>query len=187
MNRMRILLVFLGKKIGHFDCIRCIRSRDLLYSSLFILYYRTQRSCGKIMFLHLSVIQFRGAESLSRGDLCLGLSVRGRGVCPGGVSVQRDLCPGGLCPEGLCGVSLQGDISVQRGISVQDGHLCPGGISVQGVSVQEGGRSLSAGGGLCQGDPPPYGYMRAVCIPLECILVSMHNRVIVNTAFALTE
>ena len=75
--------------------------------------------------------------------------------------------------------------SVHRRVSVQ-GRSLSGGLSVQGVSVQEG--SLSRGvsvrggvcpgglclrGGLCQGDRslPPYGYMRAVLILLECILV----------------
>ena len=43
------------------------------------------------------------------------------------------------------------------------GEYLSGGVSVQGVSVR---------GVLCQGDPPlPYGYMRVVCILLECILV----------------
>ena len=82
--------------------------------------YRPQRSCGKVMFLHLSVILFTG------------------------------------------GFSVQGG-SLSRGISVQGVSLSRLGVSVWGVSVQ---------GGLCQGDPLPYGYVWAVCILLECILVS---------------
>ena len=68
----------------------------------------------------------------------------------GGVSVQG----GGSVSKGrgLCwGVSVWGSLL---------GGLCPRGLC-WGVSVQ---------GGLCQGDPP-YSYMRAVRILLECILV----------------
>ena len=105
-------------------------------------YYRLQRSCGKVMFLHLSVILFTG------GSLSGGVSIQR-------VSVQRGLCPRGLYPRGLC-----------------PGGVCPRGVSVQGVSVQRDfrpggspwGGSLSRGclypgglcpGGLCQGDPLP--------------------------------
>ena len=71
-------------------------------TSMLSICYRPQWSCGKIMFLHMSVILFTG------GCLCLG------GLCPGGisaqggslskgVSVQGGLCPGGsvwgVCPE----------------------------------------------------------------------------------------
>ena len=44
-----------------------------------------KRSCGKVMFLHLSV------GSLSRWGLCPAV----RGLCPVGGN-----CPGGLCPGG---------------------------------------------------------------------------------------
>ena len=69
--------------------------------------------CGKVMFLHLSVILFTGG-----GGLCLGeVSAQG-GLCPGQqeVSVQGGLClgvsvqgggglyPVGLCPVGFCPV-----------------------------------------------------------------------------------
>ena len=70
-------------------------------------FYHPQRSCGKVMFLHLSV-----SHSVHRG-----VSVQG-------VSVWGGLCLGGLCL-----------------------------------------------GGLCQGDPP-YSIAQAVCILVECILVS---------------
>ena len=57
------------------------------------------------------------------------------------------------------------------------GGLCPGGsLSRRGFSVRG---YLSGGGvcvqvGLCQGDPPPpYGYVRPVCILMECILVKI--------------
>ena len=47
-----------------------------------------------------------------------------------------------------------------------------GGSLSGGISVQEGG--LCPGEGLCQGDPPPYGNVRAVRILLECILVPVY-------------
>ena len=47
--------------------------------------YRPQRSCGKVMFLHLSVILFTGG----------GISVQG--VSKGGLCPREGLCPGGLC------------------------------------------------------------------------------------------
>ena len=55
------------------------------------LYYRPQRICSKVMFLHLSVILFMG----------------GGGLCPGGGSVRV----GGLFPRGSLssGVSVQGN------------------------------------------------------------------------------
>ena len=60
-------------------------------------------SCGKVMFLHLSVILFMGGGSLSRG-LCRGVSIQA-GLCPGG-----SVSDGGLCPEGplfrVVGLSL---------------------------------------------------------------------------------
>ena len=89
---------------------------------------------------------------------------------------------GGLCPRG----SLSRKVSVQwvfewgvsvwwgslsMGISVLGG-LSRGSLSIGGLcwGVSVGG-SLSMGG-LCQGDPQPlFGYVRAVHIVLECILV----------------
>ena len=72
-----------------------------------------QRSCGKVMFLHLCVILFTEGRSLYRGvsawgDLCPGRSLS-RGSLSWGVSVQggslsrRVHVQGGLCLEGgLC-------------------------------------------------------------------------------------
>ena len=50
------------------------------------LYYRPQWSCGKVMFLHLSVILFTGG-SLSRGSLSRGVSIWES--LSNGVSVQE--------------------------------------------------------------------------------------------------
>ena len=149
-------------------------------------YYRPQRSCGKVMFLHVSVILFVGglcpsmhhrshdqkgglcpAGSLSRGMYVQGVSVRG--VYVWGVSVQRGLCLGGCLSRGLC-----------------LGDLCPGGYLSGRLSVQgslSGGslsRGLCPGGSLSRGSMlgtthrqrhHPYGNKRAVGILLECILV----------------
>ena len=68
--------------------------------------YRPQRSWGKVMFLHVSVILF------IEGGLSL---------CPGGCP-SRAVLGGSLSQEGLC----PGGVSVQ-GVSVQGGFLCPGG------------------------------------------------------------
>ena len=64
-----------------------------------------------------------------------------------------------------------------QGVSVQAGHcpgeegLCPGWGSLSGSSLSMG---VSVQRVSVQGDPPPkYGYVRAVRILLECILV--HN------------
>ena len=63
-------------------------------------------SCGKVMFLHLSVILFTGGGSLSRGSLSRGLYPSGSLYRRGGGSVSE----GGLCPEGplfrVVGLSL---------------------------------------------------------------------------------
>ena len=94
-----------------------------------------KRSCGNVMFLHLSVILFTGFSvqgSLS-GGLCLG-GFLSRG------SLSRAFCPGGSLSGGSLsmGVSVQwGSLfrgSLSRGISVQWG-LSPGGISVQWGSL----------------------------------------------------
>ena len=63
--------------------------------------YRSQRSCGKVMFLHLCVILFTGG-------ICPGVSVRGVSLSRG-VSVQWG--------------SLSGGVSIW-GVSVQGGGLC---------------------------------------------------------------
>ena len=56
---------------------------------------------------------FCPGKSLYGGSLC-------RGLCPGEVSIQGRLCPGGDCPGSLClGVSVQGKgVSVQGGVSI---------------------------------------------------------------------
>ena len=55
-----------------------------------MVYYGPQRSLGKVMFLHVSVILFTGGGlSFCLGGLCPG------GSLSGGVSVQGDLCLGG--------------------------------------------------------------------------------------------
>ena len=49
--------------------------------------YRPQRSCGKVMFLHLSVILFIAGFSV-QGVLCLGVSLSRGCLCPGWVSLS---------------------------------------------------------------------------------------------------
>ena len=99
------------------------------------LYFRPQRSCGKVMFLHESMILFGGG-----GGLCPSMHHRSHdqgGLCPGGSlsrgSLSRGslskggLCPGGLYLGGLCpGGLIQGG-SLSKGVSVQGG-LCLGGL-----------------------------------------------------------
>ena len=112
--------------------------------------YRLQRSWGKVIFLHLSMIHHRSHDQ--------------GGLCPAGVSVQGVLCWGRSLFRGdLC----QGEVSVQRGLCLGEGGLCPGGVSVQGIYVQ---------GGLCPGRPPPYDNERAVRTLLECFLVLQRFR-----------
>ena len=104
--------------------------------------YRPQRSCGKIIFLHLSVILFTGGVSdpsmhhrshdqgisvrsfLSRGSLSRGsLSM---GLCPWGSLSMRGHCPWGfLSRKSLSGGSLSGG-SLSRGSL--SGGLCLGGL-----------------------------------------------------------
>ena len=78
------------------------------------------------------------------------LFTEGRSLSGGGESVQA--------------FSVQG-VSVWE-VSAQGG-FCPGGSLLGGVSIQG---DLCPGGSL-SGIPPPYSYVRAVCILLECILV----------------
>ena len=80
-----------------------------------------QRSCGKVMFLHLSVILFTKGVYVQEGSLSRGVSVQG-------ISVQRGLCPGGLWSR----ESLSREVSVQ-------------GISVLGVSVRETPHTVTCG------------------------------------------
>ena len=66
-------------------------------------HYRPQRSWGKVMFLHVSVIPFTGGGGVS-------------------VSVPGVFLLGGLCPVGVSvpGVSVWGGGSLSRGISVME-------------------------------------------------------------------
>ena len=48
-----------------------------------LIYYRPQQSCGKVMFLNLSVILFTGGGLCPGVSLSGGLSVRGGGLCQG--------------------------------------------------------------------------------------------------------
>ena len=130
-------------------------------------YYRPQWNCGKVMFLHLSVILFIGG-SLSRGWEG---SVQGEGslfrwVSVQGVSIQRHLYPGALCP----GVSIWG-------VSIQ-GHLCRGGLCPAGSLFWGSLFRGSLSGGFCLGrslsGDPSCGYVRVVSILLECILVATY-------------
>ena len=119
------------------------------------------------MFLHLSVILFRGRVSVQEG-LCP------RGSLSGGASVweslsRRSLFRGivsvhGLSLSRLVSVlgesvwgSLSGDFcpgaSLSRGLSVQGGlcpgDLCPGDLCPGGLCPE----NLCLAGGLCQGNP----------------------------------
>ena len=144
---------------------------------LLVLITARKRSCGKVMFLHLSVILFTGG-SLSRGCVCQGgLSPVGglclQGVFVGGGFLSRgflskgSLSRGGLCPGG--GICLGGSFP---GGSLSRGRLCLGGVSVEGCLCPEDGwvGGILCLGGLCQ-ETSPYGKERAVRILLECILV----------------
>ena len=83
------------------------------------------------MFLHLSVILFKGV-GVYVPACTTGHMTGGGGFCPGG------LCPGSLYPGG----------SLFRGVSVQRGYLSQGFLSRETVSR---GRGLCRGGGLCPG------------------------------------
>ena len=94
-------------------------------------------------------LPYGGRGSLSRGGLCLGVSVQ-EFLCPGQSLSRRISVLGGLCPRGLCpGGSLsRGPLS--RGVSVQR-SLCPGGLC-PGVSLPRGSLSRE---GLPDRDPFP--------------------------------
>ena len=82
-------------------------------SSYFLFLLPSARNCGKVMFLHLSVILFTGGGLSPEGGLCRG------GLCPGR---GAGLCPGrgaGLCP-GRGEVSVQEGASLSRGVSVRE-------------------------------------------------------------------
>ena len=68
--------------------------RKLTFQVRVLHFYCPQRSCGKVMFLHMSV-----SHSVHRGGLCPSMQHRSHdqgGSLSGGVSVQG----GGLCPRG---------------------------------------------------------------------------------------
>ena len=165
----------------------CVKTLLKCYTVLIFIihYYRRQRSCCKVMFLHLSVILFAvGGGSLCPSmhhachmtgrylsDLCVGGCLSRRSLSRGSLSrgflCRRSLCRGSLCrgslsKRSLCrGFSVQG-VSVQ-GVSVQ-------GVSVQGVSVQG---SLSKRSLLGRTRPALHGTdnKRVVRILLEYFLV----------------
>ena len=110
--------------------------------------YRPQRSCGKVMFLHLSVILFTGGG----GPLSMGVSVQGvsvQGILSLGGSLSRGLFSGGSLSGGLCPGGSHSRGSLSRGSLLGGGHSPVGSLS---------GRA-------------PNGNMWAVFILLECILV----------------
>ena len=104
-----------------------------------------ENNCKLTVFWTSLVLDIYRPQTLSLRRLCfhrcLSVQSLSSGVSDQGVSVQK--------------VSVQG-ASVQGGSLSMVGGLCPGGSLSRGISVQ---------GGLCQG------YVRAVCILLECILV----------------
>ena len=94
------------------DEIGNIDISTLLHINKFCTITARKRSCGKVMFLHLSVILFTGGSlsrgvsvwgSLSRGSLSEGVSVQG--LCLGG-SMSRETPlyggrAGGMHPTGM--------------------------------------------------------------------------------------
>ncbi len=87
--------------------------------------YRPQQSCGKIMFLHLCVINVTGGHegSLSGVFLSRGVSIQGSlswGVSVQGVIVHWDLCLWGSLSGGLC---LGGMVACRRYASYWNAFL----------------------------------------------------------------
>ena len=108
-----------------------------MQKSLYLNCYCPQRSWGKVMFLHVSVILFtegvsvsvsvRGRSwSLSRGSLS------GGGFCPGGVSVWGSLSGGSLSRG-----------SLSREVFVQGGSLSAGSLSWRHPHTVMSGRYTS--------------------------------------------
>ena len=94
----------------HFDY--SLKSAEISQSSAIVITAR-KRSCGKVMFLHLSVILFTGG-----------------GVSVGGVSIQGSLWLQGGCLWLQVGcLWLQGGVSDCRGVSLTAGGLCQGDTS----------------------------------------------------------
>ena len=93
------------------DCFilqtRCASLHNFLHNfTIQYFYHRPQRSCGKVMFLHLSVILFTG-------------------------DVSVPACTTGHMTGGLC----QGGSLSRVGVSLSGGSLCLGEVSVQGGSL----------------------------------------------------
>ena len=98
--------------------------------------------------LNMFYVSLLHANKVSEGYVFAGVCLSTVGLCPGGslsrISVQGDLCPGGLCPykgrvslsRGLCtGCSLSGEGSLSRG-SLSRG-LCPVGSQSRGSLCPE--------------------------------------------------
>ena len=124
-----------------------------------------QQSCGKVMFLHLSVSHSVHGVGGGIWGLCPNMHHRSHnqkgGLFPGGSLSGGSLSNGSLSRGvSVWGISVQGRF-LSSGVSFQRG-LCPGlslprgslprGVSAQGVSVQ-GGYLLGnlCPGGLCLG------------------------------------
>ena len=125
--------------------------RNLLLCGL---HYRPQCSCGKVMFLHLSVILFT--------------DVRGRGVCMADGVHGRGACVVG-CMHGMGHVWL--------GWHAWQGHLwwgvcVAGGMHGRGACMATG--AMCGGGHVCLERWP---LQQTVCILLECILVYLIFRI----------
>ena len=75
---MTVIVYHMESSIGfshELDEIGNIDISTLLHINKFCTITARKRSCGKVMFLHLSVILFTGGVSVP-GGLCLGVSVQ---------------------------------------------------------------------------------------------------------------
>ena len=107
--RKKIFPVFmLRKEVGS---TRTLTFQDNDRNCYVITAYK--RSCGKVMFLHLSAIMFTWGGGLCPGEVSdWGVSVQGWGLCPGVFSVQ--------------GVSVRGSLSGRP--PVRAGRMHPTGM-----------------------------------------------------------
>ena len=123
MQLCHLSIYLIIKSIGFFKYVNLKYKRNMCKGYSFqCFYYRPQRSCGKVMLLHLFVILFTGG-SLSKGGFCPGC------LCPGG-SLSGGLCSGSYLSRGPLSMgrgSLSGGLCL--GVSVHGG-LCPRGVSV---------------------------------------------------------
>ena len=115
----RICLIYM------LDCVTVVQVRSATTNGPFCkpIFTACKRSCGKVMFLYLSVIIFTWGSLSGGGSLSRGVSVQG-GLCPEGVSVQRGISVEGFLSRG----------SLSRG-SLSRGSLSKE-VSVQGLAVQ---------------------------------------------------